>query len=165
MKIQGNTKVIGLGEIAVVQGYEKTIKTYSLGSCVAVCMFVPKLELSGMIHVVLPTKNLYGTAVGDKPIAYYADVGIPYMIKEFHKLGCKFNSDIIVKITGGAEILQTIENKIGKKNIMGVKKSLWKFRMGPVAEDLGGNYSRTVTLDTKNHQLIIESPHRETLII
>lgn len=158
-------KVIGLGEGAIVQGKDETIKTYSLGSCVAVCMFVPKLNLGAMLHIVLPTQKLYANAVEHRGDFYYADAGIQRMLKELHSRGCKYNKDIIVKLAGGAEILSMIENKIGKKNILAVKKMLWKYRMGPVSEDIGGSLSRTVTLDMENLNIIINSPTRDLLVI
>ena len=37
--------------------------------------------------------------------------------------------------------------------------------MGPVSEDVGGSFSRTVTLDMENLNVIINSPTRDTLVI
>jgi chemotaxis protein CheD len=159
------TKVIGLGEGAIAQGKNETVKTYSLGSCVAVCMFVPTLNLGAMLHIVLPSQKLYSNITENRGAFYYADAGIQLMLKELNRRGCKYNKDILVKLAGGADILSMIENKIGKKNILAVKKMLWKYRMGPVSEDVGGSFSRTVTLDMEHSNVIINSPTRELLVI
>ena len=51
---------------------------------------------------------------------------------------------------------------IGKRNILAIKKILWKFGMGAVAEDVGGGISRTVSVDVDGGRVTISSPARES---
>ena len=162
---KNNIDVIGLGEAAVSMEADSSIKTYSLGSCVAVCFWVPKFSIGAMIHVVLPTQCLYGENTSNRSVYYYADTAIPSMLKQLNEYGVKYNTDIIIKLVGGAEILEVIENKIGIKNILATKKSLWRFRMGVIAEDIGGKISRTVTLNVNDGSVLVSSPNREQFLL
>ena len=161
-----HTKVLGMGEADFISSPMETLKCYSLGSCVAVCMFVPSLHIAAMAHIVLPSQRLYGnTSPSKHGLYYYADSGVQEMIRQLNLKGVKFNNDIIVKLAGGAEILEVIENKIGKKNVLAVKKALWKYRLGPVSEDVGGVLSRTVSINLDEGSVIITSPGRDALKI
>ena len=48
--------------------------------------------------------------------------------------------------------------QIGKRNALAIKKILWANGMGAVAEDLGGNFSRTVTVSVSAGQVTLSSP-------
>ena len=50
---------------------------------------------------------------------------------------------------------------IGKRNALAIKKVLWQFGMGAIAEDIGGSISRTVCVDVDNGRVRISSPGRE----
>ena len=47
---------------------------------------------------------------------------------------------------------------IGGRNIFAVKKHLWRYKLGPVAEDVGDSISRTMTVDVDTGKIIITSP-------
>ena len=50
--------------------------------------------------------------------------------------------------------------KIGKRNVLAIRKTLWRFRLGAIAEDVGGNISRSVAVDMNTGKVIISSPGR-----
>ena len=54
---------------------------------------------------------------------------------------------------------------IGKRNILAIKKILWQKGMGPLAEDVGGNFSRTVRLYVKNGKAVVTSHGKEDLVL
>ena len=47
--------------------------------------------------------------------------------------------------------------KIGVRNIKAVKENLYKFNINIVAEDVGGNYGRTIEFNTNTGKLTIRS--------
>ncbi|GAB1483919.1 hypothetical protein MASR2M78_27360 [Treponema sp.] len=54
-------------------------------------------------------------------------------------------SGVWVKLAGGASVMDSGGFfDIGKRNILAVKRILWKSSLGPLAEDTGGSSSRTV---------------------
>lgn len=159
-----STTVIGLGEYAITNDMSVTLKTIGLGSCVALVMFVPHLSMAAMAHIVLPTQKLYQNENIKRSITYYADSGVNFLMKELNNRGCKYNHEIIVKLAGGANVVNAISNDIGKKNVLAIKKALWRYRLGPIAEDIEGNYNRTVEVVVDSQALIITTPNGKRII-
>ncbi|MEA3363390.1 MAG: chemotaxis protein CheD, partial [Thermodesulfobacteriota bacterium] len=63
------------------------------------------------------------------------------------------------KLCGGANVMDTNDTfQIGKRNALAIKKILWSYGMGAVAEDLGKNYSRTVSISVSAGQITLSSP-------
>ena len=155
--------VLGVGDFGASNKQEDTIKTYALGSCVGVVMVDPKARIAGMIHVALPESNINPAKAKQHP-GYFADTGIPLLIRDMQKLG--FNGKgrgLIVKIAGGANILDPNNTfSIGKRNVLAIKKILWGLGMGVVAEDVGDSFSRTVSVELRAGKMEISCPGRGT---
>jgi chemotaxis protein CheD len=153
-------KYIGIGELAASKTAGDSIKTMALGSCVGVAAYNPKIKAAGLLHIALPDSNISKSKCKDNP-GRYADTGIPVLIREMMKLGTEKNRDLIIKIIGGAQILDPNDTfNIGKRNILAVKKILWKNSLLLKAEDIGGNVSRTVSINVDDGKIIISSPGR-----
>ena len=51
-------------------------------------------------------------------------------------------------MAGGASVIKSCESfDIGKRNVLAVRKILWNKKLGIKKDDVGGNHSRTVSLD------------------
>lgn len=152
--------ILGLGDYAVSRTPGDHLKTFALGSCVAVVMYDPFIKAAGMIHVVLPEASLAPEKVPEKP-GYFADTGLRALMKEMRQLG-SFGR-ILTKLVGGAQIADAnFTFNIGKRNILAVKKNLWALHMGVLAEDLGGTFSRTVKIETDTGQVLVSNPSKGT---
>jgi chemotaxis protein CheD len=158
--------VLGVGDYGATGNQEDTVKTYALGSCVGVMMLDTKAQVAGMIHVALPDSSINLKKAKENP-GYFADTGIPKLMEELKKCGSRDNGrGLVVKMAGGANILDPNDTfSIGKRNVLAVKKILWGLGMGVVAEDIGGNFSRTVSLELTSGTVAINSPGRGTWII
>ena len=112
-----------------------------------------------MAHIALPDSTINKVKATEKP-GYFADTAIPELLAQMAKLGCdKRGKGIIVKLCGGANVMDTNDTfQIGKRNALAIKKILWSFGMGAVAEDLGKNYSRTVSVSVGAGQVTLNSP-------
>ena len=146
---------VGIGDIRVSSGDEE-IKTYALGSCVALVVWDSSLKVGGMIHIALPEGHINPDKARDKP-GYFADTGLPVLFSELKKAGANRRT-CWVKLIGGASILD--ENNtfdIGRRNSLAVKKYLWKIGLVLTAEDIGGTFSRTVGLSLPKGELTISS--------
>lgn len=65
----------------------------------------------------------------------------------------------MVKLAGGANVMGTNDTfKIGKRNLLTTKKILWKYGLAPLAEDTGGNISRTVSVSVNTGEVSLSSP-------
>ena len=152
------SKVVGVGEFAVSADPGDVIKTFALGSCVAVVFLHKPSRSVGMIHVALPESKISPDIVAKRP-GYFADTGIPAILKAMAALtgtGSNLAKGMVVKMTGGANVMDANNTfNIGKRNILALKKILWPLGMGPVAEDVGGGFSRTVTVAVQNGRVFI----------
>lgn len=154
--------ILGVGELGATNDPDGCVKTYALGSCVAVILMCPKTRTIGMVHVALPESRINPDKVKTRP-GYFADTGIPTLIKKMAAFGCDPSGrGFIVKLAGGARIMDPNNTfNIGKRNALAVKKTLWKYSLGAVAEDLGETYSRTVTVSVATGETLISSPGRK----
>jgi chemotaxis protein CheD len=156
-----NTLVLGVGDLGACNSQDSEIKTYALGSCVAVILLDPATRTVGMVHVALPESKINPAKVKERP-GYFADTGIPKLLQEMVKLGCQpRGKGLIVKLAGGAAIMDHNDTfNIGKRNLLAIKKILWSYSMGPRSEDVGGTFSRTVSVSVKTGEVILSSPGR-----
>jgi chemotaxis protein CheD len=124
---------VGLGELVA----------YSLGSCVAICLYDPLKKVAGMAHVV-PEKGA-GAAPGK-----FGDTAVPALLYAMQQAGaapvrldCRLAGGAAVLAIGGTGRLPPI----GQRNVQAVKAALERARLRVRAEDTGGTQGRTVRLD------------------
>lgn len=157
-----STITLGIGEAGAVYKAGDVIETLALGSCVAIILMDPKTHCVGMVHCALPDSKLNKEKAAELP-GYFVDTGVPHVLKLMEKVvGADKLGKIIVKLAGGACVAD--KNKIfniGKRNILATKKVLWKYRLGAIAEDVGGNHSRSVVVDVEGGRVILKSPGME----
>lgn len=153
-------KMVGIGEIGISTDPSDIIKTMALGSCVAVIFTAPKLGAYGMAHVALPDSKIGSERAKSLP-GYFADRAIGHLINQFKKLGVTRSSELVIKLVGGASIMDPkgIFN-IGKRNVLTIRKLLWIHRLGARAEDVGENFSRTVWIELKSGKVFVSSPRK-----
>jgi chemotaxis protein CheD len=156
--------VIGIGDVKASNIPGSVLKTFALGSCIGVAILAPRPQtgtrpVAGLLHLALPDSSINQKLALEKP-AYFADTGIPLLIKKMLDHGCQY-SDLTIKIAGGANIMDP-ENRfnIGGRNAIAVKKLLWRYRLGAIAEDIGDSISRTMTVDLNAGRMTIASPGR-----
>ncbi len=155
--------VLGVGDWGVTNSAGSTLKTFGLGSCVAVLCYDKALKMAGMVHVALPDSNLAQETVLKKP-GYCADTGMEILFGEMQRRGSKLKAGtVLVKLAGGASILDPNGTfNIGKRNILTVKKLLWARGLGPIGEEVGGTISRTVTIAADDGAVTISTPGMES---
>ncbi|HAR62145.1 MAG: chemotaxis protein CheD [Candidatus Margulisiibacteriota bacterium] len=154
-----NNLMIGIGDYNASKAKGVAIKTLALGSCVAVILLDPVTEAIGMAHIALPEASIDFEKSKSKP-GYFADTAIIALYRRMGELGSLTKiQDMYIKIAGGANVLNNSMD-IGNRNILAIKKILWQMGTGPVAEDVGHNYSRTVTAYTDTGLIEISSHSR-----
>lgn len=151
-----NFKMISVGIADLKIASSPDILRTILGSCVGICLYDPGTTLAGLSHIMLPTKKS-DTITKDRK---YADVAIPAMMEEMIRMGAS-RERIVAKITGGATMFKLSENslmgEIGKNNITKVREVLKELGIAILAEDLGGDYGRTIDFYTESGILKIKS--------
>jgi chemotaxis protein CheD len=155
-----NSVVVGIGEYFVSNDPDDIIKTFALGSCVAVIMYDKVKKIAGLIHIALPFSEISDEKRRKLP-GYFADTGIPILINLMKKKGALLNN-VWIKMVGGANVLNTKYNfDIGIRNVLAVKKILWKNNLGIIAEDVGENRARTCMLYVGTGEVQISSQNQK----
>ena len=127
-----------------------TLISYGLGSCIGISLYDPQRKIGGLLHIMLPDSTQARTS--DNP-AKFADTGIPLMINDVIALGAS-RSRLVAKIAGGAQMFAfsnaTDIMRVGTRNAETCKQILKRNGIRVIAEDTGGNYGRTVSIDLSN---------------
>lgn len=133
-----------------------TITTIGLGSCVGVTLYDPRLQMGGLLHVLLPSSGGEPVSVAAK----YADSGIPELVNRLLRMGCSRNS-LVAKIAGGANMFHSTGKsdifRIGERNAETCARVLAEQKIRLAFRDTGGNYGRTIELDTGTGRLLIKT--------
>ncbi|MFW5722483.1 MAG: chemotaxis protein CheD [Desulfohalobiaceae bacterium] len=162
----GETRVIGVGELAAGKTAGQILKTYGLGSCVAVNVFDPATKVAGMAHVALPDSGIWASQPVRKP-AYYADKALPLLLRSMAALtGGSLTRGCQVKLVGGANVIGSKGAfRIGDRNVDILRELLQQLGLWIAAEDLGGTISRTVSLDVATGRVRVDSPGRTSWML
>lgn len=149
--IQGCSTFIHVGQCHV--DYAPAAISTVLGSCVAVCLYDPILELAGMNHYLLPLWNGNGLQSPK-----YGNICIPRLIDEMVAKGAMTHR-MQAKIFGGASITTgtlLASMMIGEKNIIIARDILGEYKIPIVAQDVGGNKGRKIQLDCARGSVLMK---------
>jgi chemotaxis protein CheD len=151
-------KVVGVADLKVSNVPGEKLITYALGSCLGIVVHDPVASVAGMLHVMLPTGTIDPAKMQDKP-AMFVDSGVPLLFKECYKLGAK-KERMQVKVAGGAHAGAREEDdrfQIGKRNMIALRKLLWKNGVLVHAHDTGGiQTSRTMWVDVTSGEVTLK---------
>jgi len=146
---------IGIGDLEPASG-DQELKTYALGSCVAVVVWDAAIKAGGMIHIALPEARINPEKAADKP-GYFADTGLPLLFERMGRLGARRRTSW-VKLVGGSSFFDTSNTfDVGRRNLTAIKDYLVKQGFAVAAEDVGGATSRTVALSLPTGELTISN--------
>jgi chemotaxis protein CheD len=149
--------IVGVGEWAVSGNADDEIKTFALGSCVALILLDPKTRIIGLAHFALPEARIDEKKAQELP-TYFVDTGVPFLFEKMAKAGSIVHKGYIVKLIGGANVMASgslDRFEIGKRNATAIKKILWDMTLPITAEDTGKNFSRTVTVFLSNGKVVV----------
>ncbi len=137
---------VGMADYKVGRSPSNLI-SYGLGSCIGVSLYDPVRKVGGLLHIMLPDSTQ--ARASDNP-AKFADTGIPLMINDVVALGAT-KARLVAKLAGGAQMFAfsnaTDIMRVGTRNAEVCKQVLKRNGIKIIAEDTGGNYGRTVSID------------------
>jgi chemotaxis protein CheD len=138
--------VIDVSDAKVSTDSGEVLATYSLGSCIGLCLYEPNARIGGLLHFQLPDSKHDPKRADERPFMY-ADTGTVLLMNELLRLGA--NKRLIhVKIAGGASMPTGPKGfDIGKQNYLAIRKIFWQMGMMIEAEDVGGSWPRNVYMD------------------
>jgi chemotaxis protein CheD len=147
---------VGIGEFEVVKGNGEVLRTLALGSCVAVLFHDSVTATAGLIHVALPESKVNPDRAQRTP-GYFVDTGLPAIIDAIVGSGSS-PKRMRIKLVGGASMMDPSQTfDIGRRNVLAIKRYLWKNGLGVIKQDVGGGISRTVEIVAATGEVTISS--------
>lgn len=122
--------------------FERPIATL-LGSCVAVCLYDPKLRLGGMNHFLLPSRT--HTSNEDTDVVLAGDFAMEVLVNAMLGRGAN-KKRLVAKAFGGGNIVHSISMDIGARNARFAKEWLDREGIPLLASDFSGPWSRKVIM-------------------
>lgn len=130
--------------------------TYSLGSCIGVCLYDPAINVGGMLHYQLPNSTMDPERAKAKPFMF-ADTGMRILVEKLVSMGAK-KKRMQIRIAGGASMDTGPKGfDIGKRNHLAFRKIMWKNGMFVDSEDVGGFSPRNVYMDIADGAVTVRS--------
>lgn len=139
------------------------IVTHALGSCLGVVVYDPVPCVGGLLHVMLPLSTINPEKAERNPFMF-VDTGFPKLLIECLKSGAQ-KQRLEIKVAGGANSHDRGENdlfQIGKRNLIILRKLLWKNGLLLKSYDVGGINSRTMSLEIGTGKVTIMSSGQMT---
>jgi chemotaxis protein CheD len=132
-------------------GEEKTRIRTLLGSCVAITLWHPRLQLGGMCHYMLPWRPRRKGWEAEPLDGRYAEDAMKMFVGEIRRTGAR-PGEFQVKLFGGGRMCQTGNHldgrpTIAEANVEFGRTAIAQFGFKLSAEDLGGHGHRNVILD------------------
>lgn len=148
--------VVGVSDAQISDNPGDIIVTYSLGSCIGVCLYDIERKIGGMLHYQLPDSNMNPDRAKQNPFMY-ADSGMKALVDKMISMGAN-KKRMQVKIAGGAAMDTGPKGfDIGKRNHLAIRKILWKNGMLINSEDIGGSSPRNLYINIENGIVTVRS--------
>jgi chemotaxis protein CheD len=144
---------VGIAEYDVTTN-GAALTTSGLGSCIGLALHDPTTDISGLVHVMLPSAD----DVADGAAAKFADSGTELLLDELQAAGADLDSTE-AKLAGGSDMLDFSEDGdgIGERNAAVVRETLAANDVPVVAADVGGDHGRSLRLEPGTGELVVKS--------
>lgn len=148
--------VVGISEMKVSDRPEDVLITYSLGSCIGLVLYEPRLQIGGLIHCMLPLSKIDPARAIERP-CMFTDTGVPQLLGALLDMGAE-KRNLIAKVAGAASLLDNNGSfNIGERNQVVLRKILWKNQILIQAEETGGTKARTLSLHLETGVTLLRS--------
>lgn len=143
-----NEQRVGIGEVKVAQGKLKLVAS-GVGSCIVIMLYDETKRIGGLAHCLLP----FG---GDMSLKYPRNA-IAEMLRQMLFRGAS-KGNAVAKIAGGATMFEGFKRHgIGKRNVAKAREELKRLDIPIVAEDVLGNWGRSISFNLDNGEIKVRS--------
>ncbi len=147
---------VGMADLKVIKA-PGILATLGLGSCVGIALYDGVNKIAGLAHAMLPNS---GEITNNENKAKFVDTSIDLLIDKMVEKGA-IKRNIVAKIVGGSQMFSfnTKNNvlKIGERNIMATRTKLRELGIRIISEDVGGNYGRSIQLNSIDGSLLVKT--------
>lgn len=149
---------VEMGETGLISAPDARLQARGLGACVGLCLYETYAHLAVLVHIVLPVTlpraDLGARPTVPPPPGKCADTAIAHALAEITRSGGSA-ARVQAALVGGAQIFTDAADEggicsrleIGLRNVHAIKEELARVGVPIRAEDTGGRFGRTVTLD------------------
>jgi chemotaxis protein CheD len=153
---RGTEVRVKVADFAVANG-DTLLVTVGLGSCVAIALHDPQAQVGGLAHVLLPST---GMSQDRSNRAKFPSSAVPLLCERMQALGAR-TGRIRAKIVGGASMFTSLLSatglQIGERNVVATRGALEQAGIPIVAQDVGGDYGRSVYFSVRDGRLVVKS--------
>lgn len=158
-----NRLLVSVSDAKVSNDPSDVLATYSLGSCIGVCLYDKSTKIGGMLHYQLPDSSMDPSRAEEIPFMF-ADTGMKIMVEKLVAMGAN-KKRLQVKVAGAAAMDTGPKGfDIGKRNHLAIRKLLWKNGMFIDGEDIGGSSPRNMYMDIADGSVTIRSDGLDKII-
>lgn len=147
---------VGIAELKISNDPSINIVAPNLGSCLGVIAYDTREKIGGMVHCLLPSSTSDPAKAKSSPCTY-VDTGVSHLLDSLFKRGADRKSINLVCVGGASLSDPNGVFEIGKKNFTVLRKLLWKNNLLLKAEDVGGENSRTLTLEVGTGSVFLKT--------
>lgn len=148
--------LVGIAEMKLSDSPTVLLTAPNLGSCLGVAVYDMRKHCGGLVHCLVPLSAKDPQKAAEKP-CMYVDTGVSELLSALLKTGSR-KEDLKIRVAGGAQINDTNGFfEIGKKNYTVLRKILWKNNLLISSEHVGGDTSRTISLDIETGQVFVKT--------
>ena len=153
---KANLTEVGMADLKI-QIAPGSLITRGLGSCLCITFYDPFKKIGAMAHAMLPDIN--HSKIKSNP-GRFVNSSIEKILEEFKKQGC-VRRHLEVKLFGGARMFSFIAEdsllNVGERNITMAKEVLSRVGVTIIAQDIGGNFGRTIELNLDTGKVHIKT--------
>lgn len=144
------------GEVRLSVG-GMTLATLGLGSCVAIILDDPILQIGGLAHALLPEPPDQASV----PLpGRFATTAVPYLVERI-VAGGGDPGRLRARVVGGASMFAALlapnSVPLGTRNAEAARASLKSMGIPVIGEDVGGQYGRSVYFSPSDGRVLVKS--------
>ena len=151
---------VGVAQWAVLRQHG-SLWSHGLGSCVAIVLYDASTQTAGLAHILLPNENY---SRDRSRASKFADAAVPHLVAEMRRAGAR--GTLTAKLVGGASmfgsLLTTTGVNMGSRNIASARAALRGAGISIVAEDVGGDFGRTIAVSVADGTVTVRSMEKGT---
>lgn len=147
--------VVNISDMKISTQPEEVIVTYSLGSCLGVTAYDPKLRIGAMVHCLLPTSTSARHKARENPFMF-VNTGVALMVRQLMDKGAQ-KSRLIFKAAGGANMRNDNLFNTGLRNFEALEKLFLRNDVKLSAQEVGGTVPRTLFLHLDTGKVMVRS--------
>ena len=161
----GARLTVDIADMKIATTPGDVLVTYALGSCLGIAIHDPVTSVGGLLHVMLPLSTIDPSKAKANP-DMFVDTSVPKLFLACYQAGAK-KERLVVKVAGGACTGRGDREdhfQIGHRNMLILRKVLWKSGVLLSAAEVGGTIARTMSLEVGSGNVTLRSGGRQWLI-